>query len=154
MLIIYLANLTSMIISSSIHVAVNRDFILWAEYSPSMDGARLMFILSVDRWGVHMLVVGRWEEASGLHMWLLLMVFFGRTGRSGIARSSRSCTFPFLRTFSTSLHTGCEKFTFPCIHCTGFLLSRPPPSYILCSLFNDWCQEIPPCRFHLHFSKH
>ena len=79
---------------------------------------------------------------------------FGQTGRSGIARSSRSCTFPFLRTFSTSLHSGCEKFTFPSIHCTGSLLSRPPPSYILCSLFNDWCQEIPPCRFYFHFSKH
>ena len=79
---------------------------------------------------------------------------FGQTGRSGIARSSRSCTFPFLRTFSTSLHSGCEKFTFPIIHCTGSLLSRPPPSYTLCSLFNDWCQEIPPCRFYFHFSKH
>lgn len=90
-----------------------------------MDGARLMFILLVDRWGVHMLAVGRWEKAGGLRVIVVDGFLFGQTGRSGSARSSRSCTFPFLRTFSTSLHSGCEKFTFPHIHCTGSLLSRP-----------------------------
>ena len=66
-------------------------------------------------------------------------LLFGHKSRSAWP-NVQSCS-SFLNSFSTSLYTGSEQFTFPQIPCSGYLFSRPSPSCIVCRIFDELCQR-------------
>lgn len=86
-------------------------------------------------------IVGRWEKAKGRSVWFSLLIFSLNIKEVSAWPDVRSCSSPFLTSFSTSLYTGSEQFTSPWIPCSGYLFSRPSPSCIVCRIFDDLCQR-------------
>lgn len=100
----------------------------------------LSVILSLDNSLRAVPIVGRWEKAKGRSVWFSLLIFSLNIKVSAWP-DVRSCSSPFLTSFSISLYTGSEQFTFPRIPCSGYLFSRPSPSCIVCRIFDDLCQR-------------